>query len=82
MNQNLANFGILRLEFDNPDDWEKIERDDFLIIEDISKKLYNGNSIILENKTKNKFYKTHHNLTNRQVEMILEGSLINVIGKK
>ena len=66
MNQNLANFGILPLEFDNPDDWEKIERDDILIIEDISKKLYNGNSIILENKTKNHSYKTHHTLTNRQ----------------
>ena len=80
--QNLANFGILPLEFDDPNDWEKIETDDILIIENIRKKLSDGNFILLENKTKNQSYKTYHTLTNRQVEMILEGSLINVIRKK
>jgi len=80
--QNLANFGILPLEFDEASDWEKIETDDILIIEDIRKKLSDGNSILLENKTKNQSYKTHNTLTDRQVEMILEGSLINVIRKK
>ncbi len=80
--QNLANFGILPLEFDDPNDWEKIEMNDILIIEDIRKKLSDGNSILLKNKTKNQSYKTRNTLTDRQVEMILEGSLINVIRKK
>jgi aconitate hydratase len=80
--QNLANFGILPLEFDDANDWEKIEMDDVLVIEDIRKKISDGNSITIENKTKNHSYKTYHTLSNRQVEMIIEGSLINVIRKK
>ena len=77
--QNLANFGILPLEFDDPQDWNRIETNDILFIEDITKKLAAENSVIIKNKTKNRSYKTHHSLTNRQVEMILKGSLINVI---
>lgn len=80
--QNLANFGILPLEFNDPADWNKIELHDILLIEDIRIVLTEGNSIILKNKTKGESYITHHTLTRRQIKMILEGSLINIIRKK
>jgi len=80
--QNLANFGILSLEFNDISDWEKIEQGDILLIEDIRRSLMKGNYISIENKSKNQSYESHHNLSERQIEMILEGSLINVIRKK
>jgi aconitate hydratase len=33
--QNLINFGILPLTFANPNDWERIDRDDVLVLPDI-----------------------------------------------
>jgi aconitate hydratase len=80
--QNLANFGILPLEFDKPEDWDKIEINDILIIDKSREQLSNRGSVVINNKTKNQSYTVHHTLTERQIAMILEGSLINIIRKK
>ncbi|MBD3224806.1 MAG: aconitate hydratase [Caldithrix sp.] len=77
--QNLANFGILALVFENPDDWQNIEQGDHLILDDILNALQNGHSIEVYNSDKNEAYKLKHNLTQRQIEMVIEGSLINVV---
>jgi aconitate hydratase len=79
--QNLANFGILALLFDQPEDYDRIEQGDELLIEDVRKKLRSGADITVTNKTKGDTYGTHHTLTPRQVAMVLEGSLINVVRK-
>jgi aconitate hydratase len=80
--QNLANFGILPLEFDEPVDRNKIEMNDTLTIENIKQQLSEGGTVTVINKIKNQSYSTHHTLTKRQISMILEGSLINLIRKK
>ena len=80
--QNLANFGIVPLTFKKFDDFGKINHSDELVINDIRNSLQNGTEIILNNKTKNETYKTEHKLSERQVEMILQGSLINFIKQK
>jgi aconitate hydratase len=80
--QNLANFGILPLEFNDPADWYKIEMNDVLFIEHIRENLKTGNTILIQNKTKKESYVTNFNLTKRQTSMILEGSLINLIRKE
>lgn len=77
--QNLCNFGILPLTFINPDDWEKISRDDLLVIEDIGNAIRKNQKISVENKSKGETYLTEHTMSDRQIEMVLAGSLINLV---
>lgn len=77
--QNLSNFGILPLIFTNPEDWNQISMGDRLSIPDMRNAIIKGNSIQVNNLTKDEFYETKHPLTPRQVKMVLAGSLINLI---
>jgi aconitate hydratase len=77
--QNLINFGILPLTFVNPDDWDRIDRDDTIEIPEVRKSIQNGNRINVINRTKKESYATEHTMTVRQVQMVLAGSLINVV---
>lgn len=80
--QNLINFGMLPLTFVNSADYDQIEQGDELEIIDVHQILHQGNRIQVTNKTKNTTYNTQHSLSERQIEMILEGSLINVVRKR
>jgi aconitate hydratase len=80
--QNLINFGILPVTFIVPSDYDRIEQEDQLETVDIHQVLRQGSPIRFKNKTKNEIYETEHTLTERQIEMILEGSLINVVRKR
>lgn len=80
--QNLANFGILPLVFANPEDWDKIQQGDELAVEDIHNALRDGETIKVANRTRDDTYEMRHSLTARQVEMILEGSLINIVRRE
>lgn len=80
--QNLANFGILALVFENPEDYDKISQGDVLDIGDVRNKLRSGGNIEVTNKSKGETYGTRHSMTPRQVDMVLHGSLINVVRKK
>jgi len=63
-------------------DWEKIDRDDELEMPGVREAIRSGKKVTVLNKTKNQTYETEHAMSTRQIEMILEGSLINVIRKK
>ncbi|HEY8158514.1 MAG TPA: aconitate hydratase [Methylobacter sp.] len=80
--QNLSNFGILPLIFTNPDDWNKIAQGDRLSIPDVRNSISRGNSVKVVNLTKNETYETEHPMTHYQVEMVLAGSLINLVKQK
>ncbi|HYE37896.1 aconitate hydratase [Methylocaldum sp.] len=80
--QNLSNFGILPLTFVDPADWERIDKDDVLAISDVRKAISTGKRVRVTNVTKNETYETEHPMTPRQVEMVLAGSLINIIRKQ
>ena len=80
--ENLSNFGILPLTFINPDDWEKIAQGDVLSIPDVRNAMRTGNSVKVINLTQNGSYETEHPMTPRQVEMVLAGSLINLVRQK
>jgi aconitate hydratase len=80
--QNLANFGILPLIFVDRDDYDRISQGDRLEIADVHGSIANGNRIDVINRTAEEIYAVTHNLSRRQVEMILEGSLINVVRKR
>ena len=80
--QNLANFGILALTFKNADDYDSISRDDELEFEGLREALKDGNSVKVTNKTQGKTFTCEHQLSERQVEMVLEGSLLDVVRRK
>ncbi|NOQ18641.1 MAG: aconitate hydratase, partial [Desulfobacterales bacterium] len=80
--QNLINFGILPLTFVDPADYNKIDQEDELETVDIRRVLRQVKRIRITNKTKNETYETEHTFSERQIEMVLEGSLINVVRKK
>jgi aconitate hydratase len=80
--QNLINFGMLPLTFKTPEDWEDIDQEDFLNIDDIRNIIQKGKTLTVINETKKRDYSVEHTLSRRQVEMVLQGSLIAVIRKK
>jgi len=80
--QNLVNFGIVPLTFSNPEDYKEFEQDDEVEIKNIKSNLEKEEEIFLENKKNGKPIKVTHSLSKRQVEMILKGSLINVVKNK
>ena len=77
--QNLANFGILPLEFVTADDWQRIDQDDFLVINNIREALESGKEIQVNNRTKDEHYRLTYHLTPRQIESVLAGSMINLV---
>ena len=80
--QNLINFGILPLTFENPDDWERIDRDDVLSIVDVRETIQRGRRLEVINKTKDHIYLAEHSMSERQVKIMLAGSLINAVREK
>ncbi len=78
---NLVNNGILPLTFVNEVDYEDIEIMDEIIVNNLPSQLEND-IIIVENKSKNKIYETHHVLSNRAVEILKAGGLLNFISKQ
>ncbi|PXX97195.1 aconitate hydratase [Halomonas sp. LBP4] len=77
--QNLANFGVVPLTFANPDDLERIDQGDELVLDDPLGALDSGGEVMLHNRTKEEHYTLHHGLSKRQIAMIRSGSLINLV---
>lgn len=80
--QNLVNFGILPLTFENPDDWADTRRDDLLRLEGLRSALHNGSGLKIKNITQNRFYRLKHKLSDRQLTVVLSGGLINAIKQR
>jgi aconitate hydratase len=80
--QNLSNFGILPLIFVNPDDWNKIAQGDRLSIPDVRNAISKSNRILVNNLTKDEIYEAEHPMTPYQVDMVLAGSLINLVKQR
>lgn len=75
---NLINFGILPLLFENPDDYERIERGDFFKIRGIRETLLKGEKRFkIEIKDKGEIW-ARTELTERERDCILAGSLLNL----
>ncbi len=75
--QNLVNFGILPLEFANPADYNSIEEADQLELVDIRESLRQKAPIAVRNVNKDLTYKAQYSLSDRQIEIMLAGGLIN-----
>lgn len=75
--QNLINFGIIPFEFENTGDYNDIEENDIISIADIRENFRPGNIHSAHNKTRNKKYILKHSLSQRQIDILLDGGMIN-----
>ncbi|MFB6345572.1 MAG: aconitate hydratase [bacterium] len=75
--QNLVNFGILPLNFKDRADYEKIDQGDTLRVSNLHDSLPETTDVTVENTTKGESYEAEHSLSDRQVEVLFEGGLIN-----
>ncbi|MBB1154639.1 aconitate hydratase [Amycolatopsis dendrobii] len=73
--QNLVNFGVLPLEFAEPADSEKIRRDDVLSVSGL-RRLAETGEFTVRNQTRGEEYRTRHQLSPRQVDVLLAGGRI------
>ncbi|MGZ5055628.1 MAG: aconitate hydratase [Methylobacter sp.] len=76
--QNLCNFGILPLSFIDEQDYDLIDRDDVLELPSANVQIQNGDKVTVVNQTKNKTFQVQHSMTKRQVQMILDGSVLKM----
>lgn len=74
--QNLVNYGVLPLMFAEPSDYERLDKGDVLIARDLHRTLAKGDDVILEVQGTDSI-STRHDLTQKQIAVILEGGLIN-----
>jgi len=80
--QNLSNFGILPLIFADPDDWNRIEQGDRLSLPDVRIAIQQGKTVRVVNLSKDEAYEAVHSMSPHEVEMVLAGSLINLVKQK
>jgi aconitate hydratase len=74
--QNPADFGVLALEFDDPADYDTIDRDDELLLDDLRNTLPGRDTLAVRNLTKERSFTVRHRLSSRQVRDVLAGGLI------
>ncbi|MGH3539070.1 MAG: aconitase family protein, partial [Pseudonocardiaceae bacterium] len=77
--QNLANFGILALEFTTASDYDRIDAGDTVLIDGIRAALNSGGDLTVTNTSKDQQYPLCHRLSPRQIEMVLAGGHIPLL---
>ena len=77
--QNLVNFGILPLEFVDPEDYAKIDQGDMLRFSGLLQQIQSGGkmTVTLHNDTKATEIPLKHSLSDRQVDILTVGGVIN-----
>jgi aconitate hydratase len=74
--QNLANFGVLAVEFDDPADYDGVDQDDVLAVEHLRDLIEDGDAMTVRNLTKETSFRVRHRLSGRQITDVLAGGLI------
>jgi aconitate hydratase len=75
---NLVNFGIIPLVFEQPGDYNSIDKGDYLNIPNTHSAI-KEDYVMVENETKKLSYRMKNNATMRERSIILEGGLLNTI---
>lgn len=74
---NLINFGLAPLVFGNPDDYALIDQADRLEIANVREQLRAGSEVVVRNLTKGRDVILTHNLSGHELEILLDGGLLN-----
>jgi len=77
--QNLANFGILPLLFKEDEDYDSIKQGDTLQFRNLRDQVKSGTDVEVTNADKDETYVVEHDLSDRELQMVLEGSQISVV---
>ena len=80
--QNLINYGILPLTFDDPADYDKVELGDVLALVIIHKQLTENLKLEVHVPKKDLVFDANHNLTPHMTEVLLSGGLTNWVKTK
>jgi aconitate hydratase len=80
--QNLANFGILALTFQDPSDVDRIDQGHNLAIDSLRSSIQNGSDIVVLNRSNGERFKVTHSLSELEIQSVLEGSLINRVRRE
>ena len=83
--QNLVNFGILPLEFIDIADYDKIDQGDQVSLLNLREDVKNRNNIkvIIEKQNGDKLeIETKHSMSDRQIQVLLKGGIINEFKEK
>lgn len=78
--QNLVNFGIVPLEFINVSDYDKMDQGDFIRFKNLRQDVVNRNNIkvIVEKADGSTLeFETKHSLSDRQINVLAKGGIIN-----
>ena len=75
--QNLINFGVLPLTFIDPADYEGIQKGDILRLTNLLQVLTEGGDVEVQNVMTQHTFKMCHYMSERQVQFLLRGGLIN-----
>ena len=75
--QNLVNFGVLPLTLVDEPEYDRLAPGDILEVTDLHRSLAAGPEVRLENVTKGYRFSARHELSEREVEVLLAGGLIN-----
>ncbi len=77
---NLINFGIIPLFFENSDDYQKIEENDSILIENTAIQLRSGNivtAMLIKQDGSSDALKLKHNLNEEDIKIIIAGGILN-----
>ena len=74
--QNLANYGILPLEFTDPADLDRLEQGDVLVLNDLHRQLTAGEGVLVEVPDKDLALRTVCRVSARLIEALQTGGLI------
>ncbi len=80
--QNLINFGILPVAFKNEEDYEKLKEGDILQFENMREKVRNNREFDIYVKGSDEPIRVYHELTERHLDILLEGGVINWVRKR
>ncbi len=75
--QNLVNFGILPLTFSDPSEYDLLENGDILELTDVRAKVKSGKPFTIGVKGSNREIHVEHSMSGRQIDVMLEGGMIN-----
>ncbi|MBI4566266.1 MAG: aconitate hydratase [Planctomycetes bacterium] len=79
---NLVNFGIPPLRFARPADFDAIQAGEALEVGGIREALEKGRPVLMRSSSRNQAFELVHELSRRQVEMLLAGGLTRFLKNK
>jgi aconitate hydratase len=74
---NLINFGILPLIFLDEAAYDAVDQGDSLRIEQLAQQIRGGQQVVVSNVTKRTDFVVRHDLTPREVDIVLAGGMLN-----